>query len=134
MSNKTDLQSLNADYAALIDTLRGKAAGGGSGGGGSVETCTVALYYPVNILSVYCTILENGKINCTELSVNASAKIIENVVCGSFFLIKSGSVYTPVPTITGGGEFVILHNNYFQGYSATDVANGVMSVRMVDDD
>ena len=132
MSNKTDLQSLNADYAALIDTLRGKAAGGGSGGG--VETCTVALYYPVNIITVHCTTLENGKVNCAELSVNASAKIIENVVCGSFFLVKSNAVYTPIPTIDGGGEFIRLANNFFQGYVATDEANGVMAVRMVDDD
>lgn len=41
MSNKTDLQALNANYEALIEELRGKAVGGGTGGG--VETCTVTL-------------------------------------------------------------------------------------------
>ena len=38
MSNKTDLQALNAQYESLIDTLRGKAVGGGA-----LETCTVTV-------------------------------------------------------------------------------------------
>ena len=38
MSNKTDLQALNANYAALITELQGKAVGGGSG---SVEACNL---------------------------------------------------------------------------------------------
>lgn len=37
MSNKTQLQTNNTNLAALIETLRGKAAGGGA----SVETCTI---------------------------------------------------------------------------------------------
>lgn len=39
MSNKTEIQTLNAKYESLIEELRGKAAGGGSGG--SVETVEV---------------------------------------------------------------------------------------------
>lgn len=31
MSNKSDLQALNANYAALIETLKGKATGGSGG-------------------------------------------------------------------------------------------------------
>ena len=55
MSNKTDLQALNANYEALIEELRGKAVGGGSGGG--VETCTVSLAAPIDFeleQLVYC--------------------------------------------------------------------------------
>lgn len=31
MSNKTDLQTLNTEYSSLIESLRGKVAGGGGG-------------------------------------------------------------------------------------------------------
>ena len=41
MSNKTEIQTLNAKYESLIEELRGKAVGGGDGG--SVETCTVTM-------------------------------------------------------------------------------------------
>lgn len=41
MSNKTEIQALNAKYESLIEELKGKAVGGGSGG--SVETCTITL-------------------------------------------------------------------------------------------
>lgn len=61
MSNKTDLQALNSNYAVLIETLRDKSIGSGS-----VETCTVTIegatssYYPVNI--AYTTVSSDGKV------------------------------------------------------------------------
>ena len=61
MSNKTNLQSLNSEYSALIETLRGKAAGGGS-----VETCTVEIQgstLSAGIFDVcYITITSEGKL------------------------------------------------------------------------
>lgn len=42
MSNKTQLQTNNAKYTSLIETLRGKAV---DGGGASVETCTVTINF-----------------------------------------------------------------------------------------
>lgn len=56
MSNKTDLQTLNAQYESLIQTLSGKAAGGGSGGGSSgselkIATGTVQLPEQVQLLT-----------------------------------------------------------------------------------
>jgi len=53
MSNKTDFQALNTDYAALIENLRGKAVGGGGGGyevvTGSFSSLTTANKFPVTV-------------------------------------------------------------------------------------
>ena len=38
MSNKTEIQSLNAKYSELIESLRGKAVGGGGNGDLTFET------------------------------------------------------------------------------------------------
>ena len=46
----------------------------------------------------------------------------------------SNAVYTPIATITGGGEFIQMGTTTRQGYIATSVPGGTMTVSMYDDD
>lgn len=57
MSNKSDLQTLNAKYESLIEELKGKAVGGG----GSVETCTVTVNAPGRSMWFDFNAIENGQ-------------------------------------------------------------------------
>ena len=130
--SKTQLQTNNARLSALITELQGKAAGGG---GGSVETCTIALNYPVNILNVTATVYENGIISTKFLdAAYSNTVIIDNVLCGSYLTVASNAIYTPIATITGGGEFIQMGATTRQGYIATSVPGGTMTVSMYDDD
>lgn len=73
MSNKTDLQALNAQYEALIDELRGKAVSGGT----DLETCTLTVrgdyisHYPTDI--AYTTIDDSGNVQYAYDSVSGSS-------------------------------------------------------------
>lgn len=74
MSNKTDLQGLNTDYAALIDTLRGKAVGGGSS---SFEMCSVQIDVAedmgsgTHVTDIMYTTTENGQLRNIEMNVSS---------------------------------------------------------------
>lgn len=73
MSNKTDLQALNANYEALIEELRGKAVGGGT----NLKTCTLGVfsdntdYYPTDI--AYTTVNDSGDVQYAYNSVSGSS-------------------------------------------------------------
>lgn len=73
MSNKTDLQALNANYEALIDELRGKAVSGGT----DLKTCTLTVsgvstsHYPTDI--AYTTIDDSGNVQYAYDSVSGSS-------------------------------------------------------------
>ena len=106
MSNKTDLQALNESYAALIEELKGKAAGGGSGGSGSVATCTVTLNAMEEITVFFNVLDSNGGItvvNPTWTSDRFTASVsVSGVICDSS--ISMMGVYTPY--IGGSAELV----------------------------
>lgn len=114
MSNKTDLQTLNAKYESLIEELRGKAAGGGSGG--SVETCTVTIepYQwggDENIKFTTATVVNNGAVTTYQFSPSSlymKVLTIENVLCGSTVTIGLGiyNVFNPYVEVGGGATLI----------------------------
>lgn len=85
MSNKTDLQTLNTDYATLIDTLRGKAVGGG----GAVETCTVTIDNNTGMNINYITYVTavNGERSLAYAESFGDDVVLSNVVVGSNIVI-----------------------------------------------
>lgn len=100
MSNKTDLQALNANYEALIEGLRGKAVGGGTGGG--VGTCTVtvvdAMAYDTY---VWYESVENGAIVRKELyPLEMGVDYPLTVVKGSRMIVNMNNAYA-LPEVTG---------------------------------
>jgi hypothetical protein len=78
MSNKQQLQTNNTKYASLIETLRGKAAGGS---GGSIETCTVMSTATGNNKSVYYT-EGSGNLQNVTMSINevATFTVLKNTI------------------------------------------------------
>lgn len=85
MSNKTDLQALNSNYAALIETLRGKAVGGGSGG--SVETCTVTICDNLPSRNIHYHTIENNAVVMKSIVTNGDYQMI-NVIKGSAVIFR----------------------------------------------
>lgn len=74
-----------ADLISQIATaLEGKTAGGGSGSGGAVETCTIVGDFVANNFAVCATVVRGGII---EHILVFEADIVENVVCGSIFVL-----------------------------------------------
>lgn len=110
MSNKTDLQALNANYEALIEELRGKAVGSGSGGSGTLETCTVTLSDPGNCNLVYYTLDSNGEaVMKSHYAPVSTGTLLPQltVIKGSHLLYgKSTLSATESPDITGEGVLV----------------------------
>ena len=102
MSNKTQLQTNNTTLSSLIETLRGKAAGGG---GGSVETCSVSVSfsagYPFPIIATTAT---DGVID-SYVYIGASGTLatvaLDNVLCNSVVYIRVSGLGMVGCTING---------------------------------
>ena len=73
MSNKTEIQSLNAKYSELIESLRGKAVGGG----GSAETCTVTFTGWTFDEAFY--VLNNAVVSITDC-IDTSVEVQKNTI------------------------------------------------------
>ena len=96
MSNKTQLQTNNTKYAALIETLRSKAVGGGNA---SVQTTSVTIDNE-NVISngygvdVYLTRFVDGQIVHTHQYVDAFQYVYwDDVVVGSLIVLDSNGFY-----------------------------------------
>ena len=111
MSNKTDLQTHNTDYAALIETLRGKAVGGG----GSVETCTVTVinensnYNPLNVDYLG---ISNNEMVAIYNEVPYGESITVDVVKNAPVFIYGLNAFQDILTFTGS---YIFHSAYMGG-------------------
>lgn len=132
MSNKTDLQALNANYKALIEELRGKASGG-SGGSGALETCTVVLNDSGNCNIVYYTLDSNGEavMKSHYGPVNTSTLLPQfTVIKGSHLLYGASTVLTidKGPEITG--EAVLVSYNVGFTVGAIFKINGDCSITL----
>ena len=96
MSNKTDLQALNANYEALIEELRGKAVGGAD-----LKTCTLTVsgdstyYYPTDI--AYTTVNDSGDVQHAYNSVSGSS-ITVTCLRNSIVAIKFKNVFNNLST------------------------------------
>ena len=109
MSNKTDLQALNANYEALIEGLRGKAVSGGT----DLKTCTLTVeggsadYYPTDI--AYTTVNDSGDVQYAYNSVTGSS-ITVTCLRNSIVAIKFKRLFNT--TAATGAEPYLLFTDY----------------------
>ena len=107
MSNKTDLQALNANYEALIEELRGKAVGGGT----DLKTCTLTVegisinYYPTDI--AYTTVNDSGDVQYVYNSVSDKS-ITVTCLRNSVVAIKFKNLNTT--SIIGVAPYLLFYN------------------------
>lgn len=115
MSNKTDLQTLNTDYAALIETLRGKAVGGGSGGTAVAVKAEIGIKTkksPMPTASFlvesidYVTVNANGVLTTKRNASPVYLTYLDNVVVGTFLFIKTINSPTSCTINDAGLELV----------------------------
>lgn len=105
--SKTQLQTNNTRLASLIDTLKGKAAGGGSGG--SPETCELAFDGGYLCESVCTTIDESGD---TIVLLKSTGVYYGPVVCGSIFAVGYSTNITITDIVVDGLELLCEMTNY----------------------
>lgn len=109
MSNKTQLQTNNTKLDSLIETLRGKAAGGSGGSG--VDTCTVEISFNSSLSWIYSIIYqylgEDNKSQCkhlvTPIDYIGTTQSF-TVVCGSLFFVGAQANDLAFKNTAGGIE------------------------------
>lgn len=130
MSNKTDLQALNANYEALIEELRGKAVGGGT----DLKTCTLTVegisinYYPTDI--AYTTVNDSGDVQYVYNSVSDKS-ITVTCLRNSVVAIKFKNLNTT--SIIGVAPYLLFYNGSLAIIKIEDVeeitiSNGNVSI------
>ena len=98
MSNKTQLQTNNAQLASLIQTLQGKATGSGTS---SIDTCTISITCSSGYIGQFSgTKSEDKSTMASEnYTIGESTKTFENIVCNTVFVvIVSGIALVGVTT------------------------------------
>ena len=109
MSNKTDLQSLNSEYSALIETLRGKAVGGSS-----VETTPVTITTSDGILTeIGITRYIDGKVIGEIVRPLIATTTLTDVVRGSMIVCTVGNTFDPNSlTLTNATSLTVQVNDF----------------------
>jgi hypothetical protein len=118
MSNKTQLQTNNTKYASLIETLRGKAAGGSGGGinNDTIDICTVMLDsrgIPAGTNVWFTVIDDTGNITTKNVVtagyITSSSAECLNVVCGSLLIAEYN---WSTSEILGTAERIFVSDSY----------------------
>lgn len=125
MSNKSDLQALNANYAALIETLKGKATGGS--GGGSIETCTVGVTVKGGYGIAYNTVDEDGnlilKTFCSPLN---NYEFSFTVVKGTILYAGAFQLVSTTYTVSKSGEISYVNSSNSSQGRANELGVGFL--------
>lgn len=131
--SKTQLQTNNTRLASLIDTLKGKAAGGG---GASVETCTVTVNSFTPMISYVFNVYENGSVKFITANAftmpNEQSVTVHNVICGSIVYIDN-EYFMNGYTLNGGITLNWEHAGRM-AFVAPTVADAICTVDIYDND
>ena len=133
MSNKTRLQTNNANLQSLIN--KANALPDAGSGGGSIETCTVTITEFSNNIHAYCyTAFENNVLTPKgDTSSITSPLTLNNVVCGSAIFVSNGYYMNGV-TVGGGVEIVDPMSYQGATFKAPIVAGASGTIDIYDND
>lgn len=134
MSNKTRLQTNNANLQSLINKANTLPEAGGGSSGGGVETCTVTITSFDTLTSYAYTAYENNNLVAKgSVSGGITPLTLNNVVCGSAIFINN-SYYMNGTTVGGGVEVAVSMVTLGGIFRAPSTAGSLGTIDIYDND